>query len=111
MINYRVLGQTNPAASTNTIAYTVTSGASAILSSIMVTNQQANGSMYYIAIVPSGQNQQYPASKNFISYSSPVPANDTISLISGITMGSNDSIIVSANNANVSFSVFGTEIS
>jgi hypothetical protein len=111
MLNYRVLGQVNPAASANTILYTVTSGASAILSSIMIANQQANGSMYYIAVVPSGQNQQYPASKNFISYSSPVPANDTISLVTGITMGSNDSIIVTANNANVSFSVFGTEIS
>lgn len=111
MLNYRVLGQANPAANANTLLYTVTSGASAILSSIMVANQQANGSMYYIAIVPSGQNQQYPAAKNFISYSSPVPANDTISLVTGITLGSNDSIIVTANNANVSFSVFGTEIS
>lgn len=111
MLNYRVLGQVNPAANANTLLYTVTNGASAILSSIMITNQQANGSMYYIAVVPSGQNQQYPASKNFISYSSPVPANDTISLVTGITMSSNDSIIVTANNANVSFSVFGTEIS
>jgi len=40
-----------------------------------------------------------------------VPANDTMTLTPGITMGANDAIVCYANNSSVSFSVFGCEIS
>ena len=105
-LSYRVLGQALPG-TTNTTVYNVKVGANAIISSILVCNQSATGGLYQIGVVPNGATL---ATTNYISYNSAVPGNDTMTLTPGISLGSNDAIVVYANTSSISFSVFGCEI-
>lgn len=106
---YKVLGQVAPAANTANTVYTVPASTSTVVSTIMVCNPDANVRSFRIAVVPSGQSL---TQKNYIAYETAIPATDSIALTMGVTMGANDSISVYANNtANMSFCVFGSEIS
>lgn len=106
-ITYKVLGQSNPAATTNTTVYTVTAGSSAVISTINICNQSAVADTFRIAVVPSGQSI---AAKHYIAYNTSIPAYDSISLTIGITMAAGDTLIVYAGTATLSFNVFGSEI-
>ena len=106
---YKVLGQVAPAANTANTVYTVPAATSTVVSTIMVCNPDSSTRSFNIAVVPSGQTL---AQKNYIAYATPIALTDSISLTMGITLAANDSISVYANNtANMSFSVFGSEIS
>lgn len=106
---YKVLGQVAPTANTANTVYTVPAATSTVVSTIMVCNPDAAPRTYRIAVVPSGQSL---AQKHYLAYESAISNNDSIALTMGITMAANDSISVFANNtANLSFSVFGSEIS
>lgn len=52
---YKVLGQSNPAATTATTLYTVPSATSAVVSTISVCNQAATSGTYRIVIRPAEQ--------------------------------------------------------
>lgn len=104
---YKVLAQSAPSATTNTDAYTVGSGKSAVVSTITVTNRAATAATYRIAIRPLGATI---ANQHYIAYDSSVPANDTIALTLGITLATTDVVTVYASTANLSFNLFGSEI-
>lgn len=105
---YKVLGQSNPSATTNTDLYTVGSGKSTVVSSITVANQAASAATFRIAIRPAGE---AIAAKHYIAYGSTVAANDSTILTIGITLATTDVITVYASTATLSFSAFGSEIS
>jgi hypothetical protein len=105
---YKVLGQSNPAATTETTAYTVTAGYSAVVSTIMVCNQSATAATYRIAVRPSADGST--AAKHWIVYGATVAGSDSTALTIGVTMAAGDKIQVYASTANLSFSVFGSEI-
>jgi hypothetical protein len=104
---FKVLGQSNPSAATPTDIYTVPSDTSAVISTINICNQSANGSQFNIAVRPAGASL---ISKHYIAYNTAVAANDSVSLTIGVTLATTDVITVTANNASVSFNVFGSEI-
>ena len=104
---YKVLGQSNPSADTNTDVYTVPSTTSAVISTLNICNQSANGSVFNIAIRPAGATLE---AKHYIAYNTSVAANDSVSLTIGVTLATTDVVTVRANNASVSFNVFGSEI-
>lgn len=106
---YKVLGQSNPAATTETTLYTVTSGYSAVVSTIMVCNQAATAATYRIAIRPSADGST--AAKHWIVYGATVGGSDSTALTLGITLATGDTIRVYGSTANLSFSAFGSEIS
>lgn len=106
-ISYKVLGQSNPAASTLTDCYTVPSGNSAVVSTITVCNYGANTGIFSIAVRPAGA---AIANKHYISANITVPIYDSIALTLGVTLASTDVVSVSANIASVSFNIFGSEI-
>ena len=105
---YKVLAQSAPSATTNTDVYTVGSGKSAVVSTITVCNRSASAVTYRIAIRVAGATI---ANEDYIAYDATVPANDTISLTFGITLAATDVVTVYASTANLSFNVFGSEIS
>jgi hypothetical protein len=105
---YKVLGQSAPSATTNTDVYTVGSGKQAIISTITVANRSAVGVTYRIAIRPAGATL---ANQHYIAYDVGVSANDTIALTLGITLTATDVVTVYASTANLSFGIFGSEIS
>ena len=105
---YKVLAQSAPSATTNTDVYTVGSGKSAVISTITVCNRSASAVTYRIAIRVAGSAL---SNEEYIAYDTTVPASDTISLTLGITLAATDVITVYASTANLSFNIFGTEIS
>lgn len=105
---YRVLGQSAPNATTNTDVYTVPSSRSSIISTITVCNRAASAATFRIAVRPAGASL---ANTHYISYDSTVAANDTIALTLGLSLAQTDVVTVYASTANLTFSMFGTEIS
>ena len=105
---YKVLGQSNPAATTNTTLYTVPSATSAVVSSIVICNQTASAATYRIAVRPAGA---AVASQHWIVYGATVAASDSTVLTIGATLATTDVITVYASTANLSFTAFGSEIS
>ena len=106
-ITYKVLGQSAPAATTNTNLYTVPAATSAVVSTIVVANRAATSATYRIAIRPAGA---AIANQHYIAYDVSVSAADSTTLTLGITLAATDIITVYAGTANLSFSVFGSEI-
>lgn len=104
---YKVLGQSNPAATTATTLYTVPAATSTIVSSLNICNQAATGATFRIAIRPAGATL---SSSQYLSYDTTVAANDTISLNIGMSLAATDVITVYASSATLSFILFGTEL-
>lgn len=104
---YKVLGQSAPGATTATTLYTVPASTEAIISSIIVANRANTSATYRISIRPNGASQ---ANEHYIAYDVTVAANDSTTLTLGITLGDTDVITVYGSTANLSFNVFGAEI-
>ena len=106
---YKVLGQLNPSATTETSLYKP-SGVAAVVSTLTVCNQNGSTSQTYrIAVRKTGEGST--AAKNYIVYGATVAALDTITLTLGITLEDGADIRVYASSADISFSAFGSEIS
>jgi hypothetical protein len=104
---YKVLGQSNPSATTATTLYTVPASTSTVVSTITVCNQAATAATFRIAVRPAGATL---ASQHYIAYGSTVAANDTTALTLGITLATTDVVTIYASSATVSFTAFGSEI-
>lgn len=106
---YKVLGQSNPAATTETTLYTVPAATSSVVSTVSIANQTATAATYRIAVRPSADTAT--AEKHWVVYGATVPASDSIFLTLGVTLETGDKIQIYASTANLSFSAFGSEIS
>jgi hypothetical protein len=104
---YKVLGQSAPSATTDTNLYTVPSATSAVVSTIVVANRVGTSATYRIAIRPAGATI---ANQHYIAYDVVVGGSDSTTLTLGITLAATDVITVYASTVNLSFSVFGSEI-
>jgi glucose-6-phosphate dehydrogenase assembly protein OpcA len=104
---YKVLGQSAPAATTATDVYTVPASTSAVVSSIVVANRTTSTATYRIAIRPAGATL---ANQHYIAYDVTVGLSDSTTLTLGITLAAAAVITVYASTANLSFNVFGSEI-
>jgi hypothetical protein len=105
---YKVLGQSNPSATTATTLYTVPASTSTIVSTINVCNQGVSTDTFRIAIRPAGATL---TAAHYIAYNTAIPGYDSISLTIGITLATTDVVTVYAGTANLSFNLFGSEIS
>ncbi len=106
--NYKVLGQSNPAATTATSLYTVPAATQTIVSTVVVTNQAATAGTYRIAVRVAGATL---ATSQYIAYDVSLPANASDTLTLGLTLGAADVVTVYASSATFSFSAFGSELS
>jgi glucose-6-phosphate dehydrogenase assembly protein OpcA len=104
---YKVLGQSAPSATTNTNVYTVPGATSAVVSTIVVANRATSAATYRIAVRPSGASI---ANQHYIAYDITVGASDSTTLTLGIALAATDVITVYGSTANLSFNVFGSEI-
>lgn len=105
---YKVLGQSNPAATTATTLYTVPTATEAVVSTIVIANLTSSAATFRIAIRPNGATL---ANSQYIAYDITVGASDSTALTLGITMDAADIITVYASTANLTFTAFGSEIS
>ena len=105
--SYKVLGQVNPSANTQTTAYTVPSATQAVISTIVVSNLGPTATTYRIAIQPAGASL---IQKHYIAYDISVPALDSIAFTLGVTLATTDVISVMSFSGLVNFNIFGSEI-
>ena len=104
---YKVLGQSNPSATTLTTLYTVPSATQAVVSSIVVANLTATDATFRIAVRPAGASI---VDEHYVGYDITVGASDSTVLTLGITMGATDVLSVYGSTADITFQAYGSEI-
>ena len=106
-LKFKILGQsTSLTGNSNITLYGVPYYTSTLISSLTVCNYGSDRATFDIAFCKSGANI---ISQHYFSYRTPIAANETISISAGITLDQTDLVRVSANTANVSFNLFGSE--
>jgi hypothetical protein len=105
---YKVLAQSNPAATTATTLYTAPALTSTVISTITVCNQAASAGSFRIAVRPAGATL---AAEHYVAYDVAIAANDTTALTLGRTLATTDVVTIYASSATMSFNAYGSEIS
>jgi hypothetical protein len=104
---YKVLGQSSPSATTDATLYTVPASTSTVASTLVVCNRGVS-STFRVAVRPAGATL---ADEHYIVYDGLVNQYDSVFLTLGITLATTDVVTVYASSADLSFSLFGSEIS
>ena|ERR1035437_10054132 len=104
---YKTLGQLVPSATTLSTLYTVPGSTSTVVSTLSVCNQGASTTVR-VAVRPAAAAID---PKHYIVYEVSVNQYDTLFLTLGITLATTDVVSVYAGTANVSFGLFGSEVS
>jgi len=104
---YKVIAQSNPAATTLTDIYTVPASTQAVISTIIVANRANANRSFRISIAIAGAANDV---KQYIAYDTSISGNGVQEFTVGVTLGATDVIRVYASAAELSFNVFGTEI-
>jgi hypothetical protein len=105
---YKILGQLSPSATTETVLYTVPAGTSTVCSSLSICNRGTTQTTFRISISAAGA---ATANKDYLYYDVTLAGNDTFIATIGVTLATTDKIKVYSGNTNLSFQLFGTEIS
>lgn len=87
--------------------YNTSASATAVVSSIAITNTASATATYRIGIMGSAGT---PAAANWLVYDAVVAGNDTILLTIGLTLGNSQFIRVSSSANTVTFSAYISEI-
>lgn len=105
--DYKVLGQSAPSATTNTTLYTVPASTQTVVSTIIVANRAGSADTFRIAVRPAGA---AIANQHYIAYDVSIAANTMFEVTVGLTLDTTDVVTVYAGTANLSFSIFGNEV-
>jgi hypothetical protein len=103
----KVLGQSAPSATTLTDLYTVPASTQVVGSALVICNRGATSTTFRVAVSPAGA---AIANAHYQFYDVSVPANDTLIVVIGLTLGATDVVRVYATAAQLSFSLYGVEI-
>jgi len=104
---YKVLGQSAPAATTDTDVYTVPASTEAVVSTIIIANRASSAGSFRIMVRPNGAAL---SNVHYIAYDVAIAANDSTTLTLGITLDAADVVSVYCSSADMSVNIFGTEI-
>lgn len=103
----KVLAQVVPVSGTLTTAYTVPGATSTVLNTIQICNQASGQTTIRVSVAVSGGAD---STKQYVYYDLPVLGNDTFTLTAGLTLATTDVIRVYSANGQVSFNLFGLEV-
>lgn len=103
----KILGQSNPSATTLTDAYTVPALTQAVISSITVANRSATPTAFRVSVAVAGAAND---NKQYIAYDAAITANEVWGMTLGLTLGPADVVRVYATLATLSFGIFGSEV-
>lgn len=105
---YKILGQSEPANTSNAVLYTVPASTEAIVSTIAVANTSGQESSFRIFVVADGDTA---GTQNALAYDATIAANSFTSFSLGLTLGAADEIIVRVSTGTtITFHAFGTEL-
>jgi hypothetical protein len=102
----KLLGQSAPAATTETDLYTVPAVTNTTVSSVVVANRGSSATTFRISVADAGA---ATTNKDYLYFDISIPAFDTFIATIGATLEATDKIRVFAGNANLSFNAFGIE--
>ena len=105
---YKILGQSSPSATTPTDLYTVPAATSTVCSSVSICNRGATQTTFRVSISQGGA---ATTNKDYLYYDVTLAGNDTFIATIGVTLAATDKIRVYSGSSNLSFQVWGTEIS
>ena len=105
---YKVLGQSAPAATTETALYTVPAATATIVSTITVCNRGSTEDYFNLSVSVGGG---ATAITDYVYFSVFVLPHDTFAATIGITMGATDVMRIVSTGGNLTFSLFGQETS
>lgn len=108
--SFKILGQLNPSANGQANVYIVPSTTEAVISTITVCNQSSTNNSFSLIMMPSNEFADPANAKNFVVRGAVVPAADTLVLTMGLTANSGTILACNTNSNNMSFSVFGSEV-
>lgn len=114
---YGILAQSFPAAATITQLYGAPSQSQAVISSIMINNQDAAEDQFWLAFSKGGTASDVPMQYAYGAGPAQTgggvraPSGNPVALTLGITLGPSDQIWVMSLNGTTSFNVFGDLIS
>mgnify|MGYP003672054369 FL=1 len=102
----KVLGQLDPAATTTTVLYTVPDMTQTTVSSIVAANRTGSAITFRLSVHVGGAGAD---DKQYIYYDKSVAANDSLSIIIGMTLNQTDVLKVYTSAVDMSFNIFGCE--
>ena len=102
----KILGQSDPNATTDTVVYTVPDNTSAVVTAIWACEINAASATIRIAILPKGG---VVRNENYLYFDKSLASNQTFRSGGGITLGQGDQVMVRSSTGDVVFSVFGME--
>lgn len=105
---YKVLGQSAPAATTETALYTVPAATETIVSTLTVCNRGTTSGTFRVSASIDGA---ATANSQYIVYDLQLEPNGILALTLGITLDATDVLRVYASTADFSFNAFGSELS
>lgn len=103
----KILGQSKPAATTDTDLYTVPAATGTITAALFACNQGAGASLIRVWLAPAGAATSL---EQYIYYDFSIPANQTFLITSGIGLATTDVVRVRSDTGDVSFNINGPEI-
>lgn len=104
----KILGQAAPAATTLTDLYTVPASTQTTVSTLSICNRASTSTTFRISVATAGAAD---TSKQYLYYDQFIDGNSSYLVTIGITLNQTDVIRAYAGSANVSFNVFGIEVS
>ena len=106
---YKIAGQLAPAADTNSILYTVPANGSFVESTLSVCNRNKTGTIaaFRIAVVPSGGTL---SDAHYLVYDDLLDSRKSRFLTLGLSLGAGDQVYVRSSTSELSFSLFGVEL-
>ncbi len=104
---YKVLGQVEAAATTQTALYTVPGSTSAVCSTLSVCNRATASATFRVRVKI---NNAADADAQYLCFDAPIAAKDTLLLTVGLTLAAGDVVTCYSSNADTAFQLFGSEI-
>lgn len=118
---YRNIAQISPASATSTDLYTCPSATMAVISTIVICNQNATNQTVRVSVrsgtaasgagVSAIGSTATPSGSAYVFYDTPVYAKSTLAVTIGLTLFAGEVVTVYASAANVSFLLFGSVVS
>jgi|TARA_R100001530_G_scaffold116301_1_gene83350 glucose-6-phosphate dehydrogenase assembly protein OpcA len=102
----KVLGQSDPAATTVTTLYTVPDKTMTTVSSIVAANRTGSAITFRLSVHVEGASAD---DKQYLYYDKSVAANDSLKIVIGITLNQSDVVKVYTSAVDMSFNMFGCE--
>ena len=102
----KVLGQLDPSATTTTTLYTVPDKTMTTVSSIVAANRTGSAITFRLSVHVEGASAD---DKQYLYYDKSIAANDSLTIVIGITLNQTDVVKVYTSAVNMSFNMFGCE--